>query len=298
MPEWRENLRGIGVFRVSWVQGHRRCVWLAFALSLDVEPQQPETHQLASDRDIPLIHPGDFAAALGLLTRLPIKVGPVAAARGANSAWAYPLVGVIVGAIAALVAAIALDFTGMPAIAAGFALLSMAACTGALHEDGLADTVDGFWGGWQAERRLEIMKDSRIGTYGVLALVFSAGLRWVALTAVIAGGGLVAALLALCLLSRAPMVAMMYLLPNARSRGLSQGVGRPGQSTTLLALGLALSIGFLLIGFSAIWAALALAVVLFVMLGLARAKIGGQTGDVLGATQQISEIAILLVLLP
>ena len=234
---------------------------------------------------------------MGLLTRLPISVGRQAAARGAQSAWAYPLVGVVVGAIAALTAATVLSVTGSAAVAAGFALIAMAASTGALHEDGLADTVDGFWGGWEIERRLEIMKDSRIGTYGVLALVFSVGLRWVALTDVIAGGGLVAALLALGTLSRAPMVAMMFLLPNARAGGLSQSVGRPGRNTTLLGLGLALGTGLLMIGFSAISALFVLGLVVLVMLSLAKAKIGGQTGDVLGATQQISEIAVLLVLI-
>ena len=142
------------------------------------------------------------------------------------------------------------------------------------------------------------MKDSRIGTYGVLALAFSIGLRWVALTGVIAGGGLVAALLALGVLSRAPMVAMMYLLPNARVNGLSQGVGRPGRSTMLVALGLAIGIGLFLVGITAIWASLLMVIVVIALAGLARTKIGGQTGDVLGATQQISEIAILLALLP
>ena len=234
---------------------------------------------------------------MGLLTRLPISVGRQAAARGAQSAWAYPLVGVVVGAIAALAAATALSVTGSAAVAAGFALIAMAASTGALHEDGLADTVDGFWGGWEIERRLEIMKDSRIGTYGVLALVFSVGLRWVALTDVIAGGGLVAALLAMGALSRVPMVALMFLLPNARSTGLSQTVGRPGQNTLFLAMGVALAVGLLLIGISVISVAVTLAIVVFAMVALARAKIGGQTGDVLGATQQISEIAVLMVLI-
>ncbi len=111
-----------------------------------------------------------------------------ATARGALAAWAYPLVGVVVGGLGAVTGALAL-WLGLPApLAAGLVLLAMIAVTGALHEDGLADTADGFWGGWDRARRLEIMKDSQIGSYGVIALILSLGLRWSALGVLIAHG--------------------------------------------------------------------------------------------------------------
>ena len=97
--------------------------------------------------------------------------------------------------------------------------------TGAMHEDGLADTVDGLWGGWTRDRRLEIMKDSHIGTYGVLALIVSAGLRWSVLAGLLTLGA--GPVVAIAVLSRASMPALMAALPNARGDGLAHKVGAP-----------------------------------------------------------------------
>jgi len=124
------------------------------------------------------IRTGDIPAAIGLLSRLPVPVDTdLATRRGARAAWAYPLAGLVVGALAGLVAQVALWLGLPPSIAALLALAAMIAITGALHEDGLADSADGLWGGWDRARRLEIMKDSRIGTYGVLALGLTLLLR-------------------------------------------------------------------------------------------------------------------------
>jgi len=112
-----------------------------------------------------------------MLSRLPVGYVELAPTIG-SSAWAFPLVGGILGALAAMVM-LGLLWIGVAAsMAAGLALLAMIFLTGGLHEDGLADVADGFGGGRDTARKLEIMRDSQIGSYGGLALVFSLGFRW------------------------------------------------------------------------------------------------------------------------
>ncbi|KIC39702.1 adenosylcobinamide-GDP ribazoletransferase [Leisingera sp. ANG-M7] len=243
------------------------------------------------------ILPKDILLALVLLTRLPLpQLPPQAFQRQAKAVWAFPLAGLAVALPAALLASLTLA-AGLPAqVAAGLALATQILLTGAMHEDGLADTADGLWGGFNRERRLEIMKDSRIGAYGVIALILGLGLRWSALSALFAAAG-VWPLLVLAMMSRAVMPALMAALPNARAAGLSQAVGRPHALPCLLAAVLAVALSLLLIGGAAIGAALAMATATAGLGALAKAKIGGQTGDILGASQQIAEIAGLLSLL-
>jgi adenosylcobinamide-GDP ribazoletransferase len=174
-------------------------------------------------------------------------------------------------------------------------LLAGAVTTGALHEDGLADTVDGFFGGWTRERRLDIMKDSHIGSYGTLALILSVLARWAALCAVLPVS--IWAVVAVAALSRAPMAVVMWALPNARGQGLSQSVGRPDAQAAWVAVALALIAGVLALELAAtLMVALCVAVAVLGLMALARARIGGQTGDVLGATQQVAEVVALCVL--
>lgn len=236
----------------------------------------------------------DVRSALSLLTRLPLPYSN-ANPRGAQAAWAWPLVGVVVGAMAALVAAIALALGLSPAVAAALTLAAQALLTGAMHEDGLADTADGLWGGWDKARRLEIMKDSHIGSYGVLALILVTLARWSALSTLLGWGGF-GAIIAVACLSRAPMAVLMAWLPNARSSGLSQLVGRPSAKVAAIAMLISVLICLVFLGWQTFGAILATA---FVSIGLglvARAKIGGQTGDVLGASQQLAEAAALCAL--
>ncbi len=239
----------------------------------------------------------DIAHAAALLTRLPLPVGENT--RGAATAWAYPIVGLIIGVLAALIGVIGL-WVGLPS--AAVALLSLATMillTGAMHEDGLADTADGFWGGWTREARLEIMKDSHIGTYGVLSLIIVTAARWLALWHLfdIGAGTATAALVAACTLSRASMPSLMANLPHARTTGLSHSVGATSKSTAWIAWGIALLAAFVLTGWGVFWAAIWAAVVTLGIARLARHKIGGQTGDTLGAAQQVSEVAVLFSLL-
>ena len=237
----------------------------------------------------------DLRAAIGLLTRLPLPQSATPL-RGAAAAWAWPVAGVLIGALAAMVAAVALFLGLPPAVAAALTLAAQAMLTGAMHEDGLADSADGLWGGWDKARRLEIMKDSHIGSYGVLALLLITLARWSALSSLLAMGGHLGGILAVAAVSRAPMVALMAWLPNARSSGLSHSVGRPDAKAAGLASVIALVICFALSGWHAIGM---VAFVASVTLGVglvARAKIGGQTGDILGAAQQLAEAAALCAL--
>jgi adenosylcobinamide-GDP ribazoletransferase len=138
------------------------------------------------------------------------------------------------------------------------------------------------------------MKDSRIGTYGVLALLLCTLLRWSAYAALLPLGFL--PVLATAALSRSAMPLLMTGLPPARSAGLSKDVGRPGPVTSLAGVGLAAAIAALCLGW-VVLPATALMLLATLVCGLcAKVKIGGQTGDTLGATQQIAEIAILAAL--
>ncbi|TDK51733.1 adenosylcobinamide-GDP ribazoletransferase [Antarcticimicrobium luteum] len=244
--------------------------------------------------DILSIVSRDILLALVLLTRLPLPRLPEAAfARQARAGWAFPLAGLAVAAPACALGALAARAGLPPAVAAGLVLAAQVMLSGAMHEDGLADSADGLWGGMTPARRLEIMKDSRVGSYGVLALILSVGLRWSALAGLAAAGAW-GAVLAAAILSRAGLPALMTALPHARENGLSRAVGRPGRGPAWAAVALALIAALILTGAAtlaaALWAGLAVAGTG----ALARARLGGQTGDILGAAQQLAEIAALI----
>ncbi len=240
----------------------------------------------------------DLSAALGLLTRLPTGWLPQhgEASGFARAIWAYPLVGFGIGAIGGAVLGAGL-WLGLPPLAA--ALCAMAATlllTGGFHEDGLADTADGFGGGRDKARKLEIMRDSRIGSYGVLALVVALGLRATTLAALPGGAGMLALWGgAAAALGRGVILGLLALLPPARRDGMASGLGQPafwpalvGAVLTLLPLlALPLAKGVLAAGLVAV-SALALA-------RLAHRQIGGHTGDVLGAGAVLGECVALLV---
>lgn len=248
-------------------------------------------------RDTALRLPHDLLSAFALLTRLPL---PNHRGSGAASAWAWPLVGAVMGAFGAALASAALWLGVTPGVTAGLVLALFAMLTGGLHEDGLSDSADGLFGGWTKARRLEIMKDSRVGSYGVLALVLVTLVRWSALTAILVygqtGGSHWAALIATGALSRAPMALMMALLPNARGEGLSHATGRPSPATALIGLLIAVALAGTLTGWTAVPLVLSALLVGVLLAILALRKIGGQTGDILGACQQLAEVACLAVL--
>ena len=178
------------------------------------------------------------------------------------------------------------------------AIAATVAATGAFHEDGLADVFDGFGGGATRERKLAIMRDSRIGSFGAAALVLSLGFRAAALSAALAHGFLAAAaaLVATAAVSRAGGLMPLAWLDPARADGAGAAVGRlPAPvfaAACAVALAFTLPLGTAAAGLSrALAAVLGAAIGAAAMTALARRQIGGQTGDVAGAAQQWAEIA-------
>jgi len=241
----------------------------------------------------------DLRTATMLLTRLPVGKGRLDGEPDlARALWAYPVVGAAVGALggATLYAALA---AGWPAsVAAILAIGVQVLITGAFHEDGLGDVADGMGGGWTRARKLAIMRDSRLGTFGVVALVLMLALRIELLRAIAATPHLaVPDLVTVGALSRGTMVGMLAGLPPARSEGLGRLAGRPGFKVVVPALLLAAAPGLLLVGtWAGVAAILAVACAALALGLLARRQLGGHTGDVLGAGQQVAEIAALLAL--
>lgn len=243
----------------------------------------------------PMIELSDIMVAGNLLSRLPFPVdNRMTKARAPIATWAYPLIGALIGLIAGLLGAALLALNVPAGIASVIALLVMAALSGGLHEDGLADCADGFWGGNDRERRLEIMKDSRIGVYGALALMLFTMARWSAISE-FSSDQFVLVLIAAGAISRVPMVIAMLFIPNARGDGMSATVGPPPPYAAVLNAGIAIVIAVLMLGLFGLAAAVAVAIVCAAFFAVAARKIGGQTGDVLGASQQIAEVTVLAV---
>jgi adenosylcobinamide-GDP ribazoletransferase len=245
------------------------------------------------ERDMPRRLADHLWSGLALLTRLPV---PDHRPAGAEAAWAWPLVGLILGVLAAALAAALLALGLPPGPAAAATLVGLALLTGAIHEDGLADTADGLLGGRTPERRLEIMKDSRIGSFGALALMLVTLAAWSALSALMAQGAETAALIVACAMSRAPMAAIMAALPPARTSGLSTATGRPSSRIAALSVLVAAFIALVLLAGAAFAPLLAVALLSAVLALTARRLIGGQTGDILGCAQQLCFAAILSLL--
>ena len=231
-----------------------------------------------------------FRAAVGLLTRVPSRPGPETEKA---IPW-LPVVGALVGAVVALVY-IALRSATTPLAAAAVAIGAGMLVTGAFHEDGLADTADAFGADVSRPRRLEILKDPRHGTFGVAALVVSVVARIAGIAALSRTAALVA-LPAAHAVSRAAPALQLWVLPAATPTGLGATYAEPvGRRSALPAAGAGVLVAVVLLG---VWSLPALAVAATVAAGmgwLAMRKIGGITGDVLGATQQLVEIGVLLL---
>jgi adenosylcobinamide-GDP ribazoletransferase len=239
----------------------------------------------------------DLRIAISLSTRIPVRsTAPVAEGDVARASWALPIAGILVGLLGALVYWLSIRLRLQPEPAAMLALAATILVTGAMHEDGLADAADGLGGGKTREQKLEIMRDSRIGSFGACALIVSIVLRWSSLAA-IADPRLVAiALVTAHAAARAPLPLFMRLLPPARTDGLSVGAGQPPPQSVVIAIVLGLLcllFSFALSGTLTALIALAAAVLLFAR--LVKTQIGGQTGDVLGALEQVCEAATLAI---
>ena len=253
------------------------------------------------------------AVALQFLTRLPLRLTTFDPQWLHDSARYFPLVGSVVGAFGAVVLLAAAQ-VWPPVLAALLAMAATVWLTGGFHEDGLADTCDGLGGAVTRERALLIMKDSRLGSYGALALVLTLALKAAALTLLASQAPLLAAV-ALVLahgLSRGAAVALLALLPyggdveQAKAKPLAQQISRSGLAVALGVCGLLLG-GAAWAGFASpslavltpwrLAAAVLAAVAVVTVCGRwLQQRLGGYTGDGLGATQQWTELAVYLVL--
>jgi len=238
----------------------------------------------------------DVALCLAFFTRLPLPGLEAGERRLGEAIWAAPLAGLVVGLAGGIVYFLAFAMGVPGGVAAALALAATLAVTGCLHEDGLADVADGFGGGASAERKLEIMRDSRIGTYGATALLMSLLLRWSAVATLDGPLHVLCALLAAETASRATIPAFMQTVPPARPDGLAAGAGPVSPETAAWAGAIGFVAILLFLGLAgAAPAILALAVVFVAMMQLCLSQIGGQTGDTLGALQQAGSIAALIV---
>lgn len=260
-------------------------------------------------------------AALQFLTRLPIRL-PRAVRPERMLVW-FPLAGALIGLLTGAAAWVAAQALPLP-IAGAVGVVVGLLITGAFHEDGLGDIADAFGGGWTTERRLEILKDSRQGSYGVAALVSSIGLRMLLAGSVPDAGWLLAGFVATGALGRVAAVLVLLWGRPATPTGLAAslirsvhqsviwpltwwgvlvGVGVAGAAVSLSAAATSVveptipawwPAGF------ALWLLLLAVLVTLLsalaLLRLANVKIGGVVGDVMGAAEQVAEIAVWLVI--
>ncbi len=248
---------------------------------------------------------GDLARSLGFLSRMPIPARFFEGHDGSISraVRAFPLAGLVLAVPAALLLWLFLEWEAEPLLAVLVALAAMTLLSGALHEDGLADAADGLGGGRDKEQALSIMKDSRTGSYGVIALILSYGLRATALASLAATSPALSALALLsgAAVSRGLMVAHWHALPPARAGGIAAGAGKPdAKARTIAVTSGALACLVLLVAvvhFISIFAAIALSgISVFGFTRYVRWRLGGHTGDTIGASQQAGEIVFLVAL--
>ena len=258
----------------------------------DPQPEAPPPH---SDwRHLLDTWREDILVSVAALTRVPVKLGfEITPALRARALRAHPIVGLGIGAVGAVAYAIATAF-GLPPLPAGLlAIGAVVALTGAVHEKGLADVSDAFSGGRTLERKLEILRDDRVGGSAVIALVLSVMLRAGAIAA-LADPGLVAlALLAAGAVSRGFLPAVLRMLQPVGGGDIHTGT--PTAETTVIAAALGAAASLICLGLAPGAAAyVASAGAVIVMAAIAFRQIGGYTDDVLGACQQVGEIVLLL----
>ncbi len=242
----------------------------------------------------------DLAAAFLLLSRLPVfwySFDDDSPPDFVAAQWAFPAVGLIVGGITGLVLwlAISLDFPEI--IAATLALAAMLAITGAIHEDGLADTIDGFGGGGDAKTKARIMHDSHIGSYGVMGLCLSTITRIGLLVALLeqSDGWLLVVIMAIVGAgARFQVLAMLRLYPISSHAKLGMVTGQPTVRRGLVGMAIWVLPLIIAVPHIGVVASVICATAVSLWLGkLAVIQIGGLSGDVMGASIIFGEISIL-----
>ena len=235
---------------------------------------------------------------LGTLTRIPVfSVEYSGHSSLASASWAFPLIGVIVGLIGAVVLWLC-DMFGLGAqLSALLAIALMTILTGALHEVGLANTANGLGATGDAEKRLSVMLDPRAGVFGIVALIMVFSGRWLALGDLIAisfSDG-VAALIAATAISRGVLPFVMRGAPDATGDEQGFAQGQPEARPAWIALGISGAISLVAFGFGGTIIVLLIAgLVTFVVAKMARRLFDGRNGDLLGAVQQLVEVVVLV----
>ncbi|HTO64825.1 MAG TPA: adenosylcobinamide-GDP ribazoletransferase [Bradyrhizobium sp.] len=247
----------------------------------------------------PIISPwlDDLLNAMAFLTRLPAPGRAGTTAPGLARAYrAFPLIGALIGAVIACADLLLLRAGLSPMPAAALALGTGMLLTGAIHEDGLADVADGFGGGRDKAKKLEIMRDSRLGTFGALTLLVTFAAKVGALST-LPQGDILLDMIVIHALSRAPLAVIAARTSYARDDGLAVAAGRPDARTAFASCFVAAVIALLCLSFgAAVKAMLVVAAAAFCLAVLAQRQIGGQTGDVLGAAEQVGEVVLLALL--
>ena len=249
------------------------------------------------------IHIDKIAQAVGFLSRYPVPEEFFYSDDGQmdETSGYFAVAGAIIALPLAIGASLlaALDVNSI--LIAVLLVASLTFVTGGLHEDGLSDCADGFWGSSKRDKILTIMKDSRLGTYGTLALIFSILIKITAISLIFENLNAFTAFISILIAaaaSRGIMVWHWSELPSAKNDGVAVSVGEPSDtSLKLIMISLAVSglLAFIFTGFLAAALAIILAAgISFYFTKLTDKKIGGHTGDTIGASQQLSEIAILV----
>jgi adenosylcobinamide-GDP ribazoletransferase len=238
----------------------------------------------------------ELVLAFALLTRLPCpRITPARLVATGEYVWAFPIVGFVVGTLSALALWLASSLGAGPSVAALAALSTSLLATGVLHEDGLADFWDGLGGGRTRARKLEIMRDSAIGSYGAAALFIGLALRWTALAGLANPMHAAVALNLAHTLSRAMLALVLEFGRPARKDGLAAATGGSwvgSAASVLVAAAIALLYADPNLALAALLAA---AAGVGGIAALAARYLGGYTGDVLGAAEQTAEALVLVV---
>ncbi|CBG88852.1 adenosylcobinamide-GDP ribazoletransferase [Citrobacter rodentium] len=243
-----------------------------------------------------------FWAMLAFITRLPVPArwsGGVEFAYYARGIVTFPLIGLLLGALSGVVFILLQAWCGVP-LAALFSVLALALMTGGFHLDGLADTCDGVFSARSRERMLEIMRDSRLGTHGGLALIFVLLAKVLVVSELaLRGTPMLAALAAACAVGRGSAVLLMYRHRYAREEGLGNVfIGHVTGTQTCVTLGLTVIFAAVLLpGMQGIGAMVVTVAAIFLLGQLLKRTLGGQTGDTLGAAIELGELIFLLALL-
>jgi adenosylcobinamide-GDP ribazoletransferase len=232
----------------------------------------------------------ELIAAFTLLTRLRLARFGTLEVPIARFVWAFPLVGAVTGALGGAAYAGGWLAGVPPAISAVWTLTVIVLVTGAFHEDGLADTADGFGGGPTRERKLEIMRDSRIGSFGAIALILSLAARGSAIAVLSQPLHVLLALVVTGALGRAGMAVLLLVLRPARVDGLAAGLRELDAPRAIAGLAIAALLTLLLLPIGVALCAMAGALLTALVIAwIALRQIGGYTGDVLGATSVVTE---------